>query len=461
MARNQDSTHLTTEGDVNWGAERQRWDDALTHGPTRDALATDATHFVHQALSTPCLDVLQSAEGIRLYTLDGRSLIDFHGNSVHQLGYRNTFIIDRVKQQLDDFAFSPRRFTNLPAITLAEKLSALTQHQLPRALFAPGGTSAIGMAIKLARIHTGKFKTLAMYDAFHGASMDSISVGGERVFQQGLGPLLAGSLHVPPVDTYRGKWFVQGSEAGDMAYADYIEYVFEQEGDIGALVAETVRSTTVHVPSRAYWQRIRALCDKHGVLLVLDEIPIGMGRTGKMFAYEHYGIVPDILVLGKGLGAGIMPIAAMLCREELNVASHVSLGHYTHEKSPLGAAAACAVIDYMEIHHTLDHVATISSYLNHRLVAMQNTFEAIGDVRGIGLLWAIELVKDREAKTPDNELAERILYRCLSRGLSFKVSDGHVLSFYPPLIITEAEMAEALAILEDALRHCLSMTNPS
>lgn len=456
----QDSTHLHTEGDVNWGTERQRWHAGLTHGPTRDALAKDAGHFVHQALSTPCLDVLHAADGIRLYTLDGRSYIDFHGNSVHQLGYRNTFIIDRVKQQLEDFAFSPRRFTNLPAITLAEKLSALTRHELPRVLFAPGGTSAIGMAVKLARIHTGKFKTLAMYDAFHGASMDSISVGGERVFQQGLGPLMAGSLHVPPVDTYRGRWFVQGSDAGDMAYADYIEYVFEKEGDIGALVAETVRSTTVHIPSQAYWQRVRALCDKHGVLLVLDEIPIGMGRTGKLFAYEHYGIVPDILVLGKGLGAGIMPMAAMLCREGLNVAAHVSLGHYTHEKSPLGAAAACAAIDYMEVNHTLDHVAAISDYLRDRLMAMQTAFEVIGDVRGIGLLWAIELVKDRGSKTPHNELAEQVLYRCLSHGLSFKVSDGNVLSFYPPLIITEEELAEALAILQEALRYCLAAVNP-
>ena len=240
-----------------------------------------------------------------------------------------------------------------------------------------------------------------------------------------------------------------------MAYADYLAYVLEKEGDIGVLVAETVRSTTVHVPSRAYWQRIRELCDQHGVLLVFDEIPIGMGRTGKTFAYQHYGIVPDILVLGKGLGAGIMPMAAMLCKDELNVAAQVSLGHFTHEKSPLGAAAALAGLDYMEKHSTLSHVAHMAKVMGDRLEAMKAKYETIGDVRGIGLLWGVELVSDREAKTPDAARAERILYYCLSRGLSFKVSGSNVLSLYPPLIISEQELHEALDILEDAFRRTL------
>ena len=447
--------YLVEEGDLNLSEQRKQWHATITDGVTRDALQRDADHFLHQALSTPCLDVLRSSEGVRLTSLDGRSYIDFHGNNVHQLGYGNAFIIDRMKQQLDTLAFCPRRFTNLPAIELAERLAGLTGNKLNRVLFAPGGTSAIGMALKLARIHTGKFKTLAMYDSFHGASMDSISLGGEYVFQQGLGPLMAGSVHVPPVDTYRGMWFNPNMNDGDMAYVDYLAYVLEKEGDIGVLVAETVRSTTVHVPSQAYWQRIRQLCDQHGVLLVLDEIPIGMGRTGKLFAYEHYGVVPDILVLGKGLGAGIMPMAAMLCKEELNVAAQVSLGHFTHEKSPLGAAAALAGLDYMDTHGILPHVDRMGRVMANRLEAMKTAYEAIGDVRGIGLLWGVELVKDKEGKNPDPVLAERILYHCLARGLSFKVSGGNVLSLYPPLVIAEQELHTALDILEDAFRSNL------
>ncbi|RYY37410.1 MAG: aspartate aminotransferase family protein [Sphingobacteriaceae bacterium] len=444
--------HLHTEGDLNLSPSRRKWNEQINDAGTQAALQADADYFLHQALSTPCLDVLVSAEGIRITNLSGKSYIDFHGNNVHQLGYHNEYIIERVKGQLDQLAFSPRRYTNLPAIALAERLSGLTDNALSRVLFAPGGTSAIAMAMKLARIYTGKYKTIAMYDSFHGASMDAISLGGELVFQQGLGPLMAGSIHVPPIDTYRGMWFnPNNTEAGDLAYADYLEYVIQKEGDVGILVAETIRSTTVHVPSKVYWQRVREICDKYGVLLVLDEIPIGMGRTGAMFAYQHYGIVPDILVLGKGLGAGIIPMAAIVCKEELNVAAQVSLGHFTHEKSPLGSVAALAAIDYMENNHTLIHVAKAEAFIQQRLNGLKEHFEFIGDIRGKGLLWGVELVTSRDSKEKDTKLADAILYKCLELGLSLKVSDGNVLCLYPPLIITLDELDEALNILEQAM----------
>lgn len=444
--------YLHAEGDLNITDLRQQWNRALDP-QTREVLDRDASHFVHQALSTPCLDVAASSSGIRFTNLQGKTYIDFHGNSVHQLGYRNSYIIDRVKNQLDVLAFSPRRFTNLPAIELAERLAALTENKLSHALFAPGGTSAVSMALKLARIVTGKFKTVSMYDAFHGASIDSISVGGEYAFQQGLGPLLTGSVHVPPVDQYRSMWPRTDGQPDDLGYADYIEYVIEKEGNVGALLAETIRSTTVHVPSKAYWQRIRQICDKHGVLLILDEIPIAFGRTGAMFAFEHYGIVPDILVLGKGLGAGIVPMAAMLCSASLNVAGEVSLGHFTHEKNPLGAAAALAALDYIAEREVINHVQLVGQHLHNRLLGLQERCPAIGDIRGIGLLWGVELVSDRQTKTPDPALAERVLYRCLEQGLSLKVSGGNVLSLYPPLIITVHELETALSILEESLAY--------
>ncbi|MFP5079386.1 aspartate aminotransferase family protein [Pedobacter sp. JCM 36344] len=444
--------YLHTEGDLNLGEGRQRWNKGIQDPATLTALKADSDSFLHQALSTPCLDVLESADGIWINTVSGGSYIDFHGNNVHQLGYNNRFIIERVKTQLDTLAFSPRRYTNLPAISLAERLSALTGHALTRVLFAPGGTSAIAMALKLARIYTGKYKTLAMYDSFHGASMDSISLGGEFVFQQGLGPLMAGSVHVPPVDTYRGIWFNPDQrENGDLAYADYLEYVIEKEGDVGVLVAETIRSTTVHVPSQAYWQKVREICDKHAVLLVFDEISIGMGRTGAMFAYQHYGIVPDILVLGKGLGAGIIPMAAIVCKEELNVAAEVSLGHFTHEKSPLGSAAALAALDYMKDNNILAQAVQSEVFIAKRLHEMKERHDFIGDIRGKGLLWGLELVKDRVTREKDNQTADRTLYKCLELGLSLKVSDGNVLCLYPPLIISIEELDEALNILEQAM----------
>ncbi len=446
-----DTAYLDTEGDTNLNEARQAWDNNISTGETREILRRDEDCFLHQALSTPCLDVLRSSNDIYLYNEAGKSYMDFHGNNVHQLGYNNRYIIERVKAQLDSLAFCPRRFTNRPIVALAERLIALTNQALTRVLFAPGGTSAISMALKIARVYTGKHKTIALYDSFHGASMDSIALGGEEVFQRGLGPLLPGSLHVPPVDTYRGLWYKAEQEQADLAYADYLEYVLHKEGDIGAFVLETVRSTTVHVPSKAYWKRVREICDRYGVLLILDEIPIGMGRTGTMFAYEQTGIEPDILVLGKGLGAGIMPLAAIVCKEIYNVAADISLGHFTHEKSPLGAAAALAALDFMEQEKTLAHVQVLSAYMQSRLLSFKEKYSIVGDVRGVGLLWAVELVNDRSTKEKATTAATDVLYGCLHNGLSLKVSDGNILSLYPPLIITKDALAAALDILEAAL----------
>ncbi|ULQ51830.1 (R)-1-hydroxy-2-aminoethylphosphonate ammonia-lyase [Flavihumibacter fluvii] len=447
------NSHLRTEGDINFSDARKNWAERNNDPATTAMLAADSKYFLHQSLSTPCLDVLKSCDGIYITNLQGKSYIDFHGNNVHHLGYRNKYILDRVKAQMDELPFSPRRFTNPVAVELAERLVSLTNGVLSRVLFAPGGTSAIGIALKLARVVTGKYKTISMWDAFHGASMDSITVGGEYMFQKDIGPLIPGNIHVPPPDNYRGMWSKPESEDGDIAYADYIEYVIEKEGDIGAVVAETIRSTDVKVPSRAYWKRVREICDKHGVLLILDEIPICLGRTGAVFTYQQYGIEPDILVIGKGLGAGVVPMAAMLCREEYNVAGHISLGHYTHEKSPLGAAAALAALDYMEEFRVLDHVQKMEAYMCERLQKMYNQYSIIGQVRGMGMLWGVELVKDRTTKEKDTATAEKVMYRCMESGLSYKVSAGNVLSLYPPLITEQHQLAKAMDIIEEAIRY--------
>jgi 4-aminobutyrate aminotransferase len=285
---------------------------------TADYLHEDAEYFLHQSLSTPCLDVLVECEGIYLTDLQGKRYMDFHGNNVHQLGYRNPYIIEKLKEQLDILPFSPRRYTNIPAIELAKKLGSLLPGDLNRVLFAPGGTSAISMALKLARIVTGRHKVISLWDSFHGASLDAISAGGELDFRKDMGALMPGVERIPPPMTYRGPFAAAGDS--DVAYADYLEYVIEKEGDIGAFIIETIRNTDVQIPSQAYWIRVQEICKKHQVLLILDEIPIAFGRTGKMFAFEHYPIEPDIICLGKGLGGGVMPMAAIVARDAYNIA---------------------------------------------------------------------------------------------------------------------------------------------
>src|SRR5437899_555505 len=180
---------------------RQAWLKKNIAPETRAWLDEDAKYFLHQSLSTPCLNVFKSCEGIYVEDLQGRRYMDFHGNNVHQVGFRNPRVIAAIKAQLDELPFCPRRYTNFPAIRLAKKLAELAPANLKKVLFAPGGTTAIGMALKLARAATGRFKTISMWDSFHGASLDAISVGGEAIFRQGIGPLLPGCEHVPPPDS--------------------------------------------------------------------------------------------------------------------------------------------------------------------------------------------------------------------------------------------------------------------
>jgi 4-aminobutyrate aminotransferase len=439
---------LHSEGDLNISARRSAWLNSRIDAETRRLLDEDAEVFLHQSLSTPCLNVLAGCEGIYIEDLQGRRFMDFHGNNVHQVGFGNRRVIEAVKAQLDALSFCTRRYTNVPAIRLAKKLAALAPGDLNKVLFAPGGTTAIGMALKLARVATGRFKTISMWDSFHGASLDAISVGGEALFRGGIGPLLPGTEHVPPPDSYRCPWGCEGR--CNLKCAEYVDYVLEKEGDVAAVIAETVRSTP-YVPPPDYWETIRAACDRHGALLIFDEVPHCLGRTGRMFTCEHYNVVPDILVIGKGLGGGILPLAAMVARERLDVAGDRALGHYTHEKNPVACAAGLATIEYIEQHGLLANAERVGAHALLRMRAMMERHPIIGDVRGIGLLLGMELVTNRKTRRRAADQAEEVMYRALEKGLSFKLSMGNIITLTPALTIAEAEMDRALDIIEECL----------
>ncbi|HAS6967758.1 TPA: aspartate aminotransferase family protein [Vibrio parahaemolyticus] len=449
MTQNIKPTHFRSEGDVNTTPARQAWNASMDDERTQALLKRDSKVFLHQAMSTPCLDTLEAAEGIYIQDATGKKYMDFHGNNVHQLGYAHPHVIKRVQEQIAKLPFSPRRFTNETAIECAEKLTQICGGDLTRVLFAPGGTSAIGMALKLARHITGNYKVVSLWDSFHGASLDAISVGGEACFRQGMGPLMAGVERIPPAVSYRGAF--PASDGSDVHYADYLEYVIEKEGGVGAFIAEAVRNTDVQVPSKAYWKRIREICDKHDVMLIIDDIPNGMGRSGEWFTYQAYDIEPDMLCVGKGLGGGLVPIAAMVTKDKYNTAEQISMGHYTHEKSPIGCAAALATMEAIEQDGLLDKAKADSQFMREKLLEMKAKYSVIGDVRGIGMLWGIELVTDHESKARAYDEAEAVLYQCLNNGVSFKVSQGNVIQLSPPLIITREQLIEALAIFEEAI----------
>lgn len=434
---------LAAEGDVNLSPARKRWQDATLKDEARALLAEDERYFLRQSLSTPCLDGVKSAAGIWLETTDGRRVMDFHGNSVHQVGYGHPRIVEAAKRALDTLPFSPRRFANEDAVALARRLAELAPGDLSKSLFAPGGTAAIGMALKLARVATGRHKTVSMWDSFHGASLDAISIGGEAIFRSGVGPLLPGAEHAPPCDPNHCLYGCGGT--CNARCADYVEYILAKEEDVAAVVVETVRSTDVQVPPKAYFETLRRACDKHGALLILDEIPIALGRTGAMFAFERTGIVPDMVVIGKGLGGAVFPMAALLAREGLDVAADRALGHYTHEKSSIGCAVGLATLDVIRDEKLCERAQSLGAKSLERMRAMQARLPAIADVRAAGLLLGIEL---KEAT-----LADAVLYRCLTKGLSFKVGQGNVLVLAPPLVIAEDDLWRALDIVEAAIRE--------
>jgi 4-aminobutyrate aminotransferase len=412
----------------------------------RRLLERDDAAFLTQALSTPCLDVIDSCGGSELRTVSGRVLLDFHGNSVHQVGYGHPRVIEAIRRQLDTMPFCPRRYTNEPAVRLAERLGEISPGgRLNKVLLTPGGAEAMSMAMKLARIATGKNGFVSFWGSFHGATLDTISIGGERHFREGAGALLPGCEHVFPPLARDCRYGCAGR--CNFGCASAIRDVLERNPDIAAVIAEPIRCTTVDPAPSGFWARVRETCDAYGVLLIFDEIPIGLGRTGRMFACQRDEVTPDILVLGKGLGGGVLPLAAMLVRPELNVAGRTSLGHFTHEKNPVLCAAALATIDVIQEEGLVERSRVLGESFLTRLDRFKSLFSCVGQIRGLGLLIGVQ-IEACEGHPDPSRTAERIMFECLGRGLSFKVSSGNVLTLTPPLTVSDEEIDRALQILE-------------
>lgn len=442
-----------SEGDVNRSPLRVAWRASLS-AKTKALLDDDEKYFIRQSLSTPCLDVLDRVDGAMLVDVEGREILDFHGNSVHQLGYGHPKVVAAIKATLDHLPFCPRRYANRPAIDLARRLTELAPDPLAKVLFAPSGAAAIGMALKLARYATGRHKVLSMWDSFHGANLDAISVGGEALFRKDLGPMMPGTEHLPPLDLVP-RFFGEDGQA-HKRFADYIDYVLEVQGDVAAILAEPMRWTTVEPPPPDFWPLVRQSCDRHGALLIFDEIPSCLGRSGTMFVCEQVGATPDILVIGKGLGGGIMPMAAMIADAKLDCVPQAALGHYTHEKSPVGCAAALATLDVIAEEDLLARARELNKLGLERLAAMKSRHEPIRDIRSLGAYFGVEIAG--RDKTEASARADRLMYACLERGLSFKLGGGNVVTLCPPLTIPRNQFDRAFDVLEEAFAYLSSPT---
>lgn len=441
-----------TEGESNTSTARRAWLKKSIGPNSAPLLKRDAGVFLHQSLSSPCVSTIARAEGIWIEDADGHRYMDFHGNSVHHIGYGHPRLVAAIKAQLDDLPFAPRRFTNEPAVELAEKLAEIAPGDLGKTLFTTGGSDANEVALKIARAATGRFKTVSFWDAFHGAGFGSASVGGEATFRSHIaGPLMPGTEHVAPFACYRCPYNHAGPDMCGLACAQMVEYVLEREGDVAAVIAEPMRAVP-YVPPPGFWKAVREACNRHGALLILDEIPTGLGKTGRMFAFEHDEVIPDIVTLGKALGGGILPIAACIARRDLDVCGDFAIGHYTHEKNPVTARAALTTLEIIEEEGLVERSADLGRFAMEYLRTELTGVPIVGDIRGRGLMFGVEIVADRADKTPGNDLAERIYYACLEAGLSFKISQGCVLTLSPPLTIAKDDLTRALEIVATAIK---------
>ncbi|MEM9324122.1 MAG: aspartate aminotransferase family protein [Bacteroidota bacterium] len=418
---------------------------------TQEMLDRDAKVFLHQALSTPVMNVMESAEGPYIVDHDGNRYLDLHGNGVHNVGFNNREVITAIIRQFtDQLTFTPRRYTNLPSIEFAEKLAQLAPGDLNRVLFCPGGSEAVEMAVMLAKHVTGKWKTISFWSQYHGNTFQAATLSGNEHFTSGMGPMVPGAHHVAYPNYYRNPWGIdpQNQDEIDERYLYQIREIFRHTPDIAAIIGTTV-SSTPYVPSLNYWQQVREICDEYGAFLIFDEIVCGLGRTGKLFACEHY-VIPDVVVLGKSLGAGILPFAGIVTKDKYNEVGDFSIGHFTHEKSPICAAAGLAMLNYMEDNQVIENAAAMGRYLLQGFQRLAEDFACIGQVDGKGLLLSMDLVKSHETKERDEYRARAILSYCLQHGISFKVIDGNVITMRPSLIITREDADLILKTFRDA-----------
>lgn len=441
---------LLREGDANFTHNRKLWNDNLDEN-TVDIIGQDERVFLRQSMSTPCMNAVSDVEGCYIIDTRGKRYLDFHGNSVHQVGHKNKYVIEKIKNQLDELPFIPRRYTSDIAVKAADALINKTTSKNFKVLFTPSGSAAVGLALKVARKVTGRHKVISMWESFHGAGLDTISVGGEYVFKKDIGPLMPGAIKSIPYNGYRNLINSDDNIKVSDFCLDYLEYIIENEGEIGAILLEPIRATDTHVPPKEYFKRLRKICDENKILLIFDEIPTCLGRSGEFYVHQNFGIEPDILVLGKGLGGGIVPQAAVLVNKRYDVAEDISLGHYTHEKPAIGCAAICAAIEYIDENNLMENCRDLSQFAMSRGKELMNKYNCIGDFRIQGLLISFEFVKDRMTKEKDTDISERILYSSLEEGLSFKVSSGNCITWHPPLLISKEELEFAFDIFEKAI----------
>jgi adenosylmethionine-8-amino-7-oxononanoate aminotransferase len=440
------------------------------------------SQFVFPRHTKADLPVIAGGDGVWLIDGDGNKYLDACGGAaVSCLGHSDRSVLDAVKAQLDKIAYAHTSFfTCEPAEQLAEMLVARAPAGIARVYFVSGGSEAMEASIKLARqyfLETGEPQrrhVIARWQSYHGNTLGALSAGGNRWRRSQFEPLLVGAMHhVDPCHYWR--WHEDGEspdDYGERAAASLEDKILELGPDsVAAFIAEPVVGATMGAvpPVPGYFSRIREICDRYGVLLILDEVMCGMGRTGTLFASEAEGIAPDIVTIAKGLGAGIQPIGAMLCSAKIYDAIEQGSGFFQHGHTYLGHPAACAagvaVLSVIEERGLLQNVGAMGERLQAALEDRFGQHPHVGDIRGRGLFRGIELVADRNTKAPfdpGRKLHAAIKKAAMAEGLMCYPMGGtvdgeagdHIL-LAPPYIIDEAQIIEIVERLGRAFDKAL------
>jgi 4-aminobutyrate aminotransferase / (S)-3-amino-2-methylpropionate transaminase / 5-aminovalerate transaminase len=426
-------------------------------GPRSQEILERKRRAIANAKSITLPIVVAEARGATITDVDGNAFIDFTGGvGCVNVGHAHPRVVEAAREQLERFVHTD--FTVVPYelyVELAERLLERAPFRSPaKAAFFNAGTEAVENAVKFARLYTKRPAVIAFEGAFHGRTLLSLTLTSRlHPYKSGMGPLAPEVYRAPFPSDYRGP-------TAETALAE-LEQLFVTQvaaDQVAAIIVEPQLGEGGFVPApQAFMQGLRRICDEHGIVLIVDEVQTGFARTGKLFAIEHYGIEPDVMTLAKSIAAGL-PLSAVLGKAEILDAAHEGAVGGTFVGNPVAQAAALAVLDVIDDEGLCERAEAIGEAMRSRMRAWQERFPAVGDVRGLGAMVALELVHDRDTKQPAPELVDAVIDGAFARGLLLMRAgvDANCIRVLCPLVITDAELDEALDVWEDALETALA-----
>jgi 4-aminobutyrate aminotransferase len=425
-------------------------------GPKAKAIVERDREYTAPAYGRVYPLVVKQGRGMVIEDVDGNLFLDFMaGIAVASTGHSHPRVVKAIEEQARKFLhICGSDYYYEPMVELSEKLSQLAPGAGKKRIFLTNsGTETIEAAIKLARYHTKRQHIIAFHGAFHGRTLGSLSLTASRASHRAhFGPLLAGVHHIPYGFCHRCPYQLKHPSCAIECVEVLDKTVFRYEvrpEEVAALFVEPIQGEGGYVvPPPEFLPMLQEICRKHGILLVADEIQSGFGRTGKMFASEHWGIEPDILCAAKGIASG-MPLGAMIAREEISTWTRSTHGS-TFGGNPVACAAALATIQLIE-EGLAKNAATVGAFLKNGLSALKSRHAEISDVRGLGLMVGVEFERSDGSHAPDGQLRDRVMQRCFEKGLLVLSCGESTLRFCPPLIVTEEESATAVEIFDNAL----------